>query len=219
MTRSSSAGLSSMFKLYLNPEQPPGSTAMRSPAVSGETFSSAMNFLTSTAAGSVTVRVMGLVRCVVAIAILQSRANLDSSCGQVNSLPRGCRPYATNARRLVGRRPVLPVQPRRRPVLQEPRQPKHGGVLSVREKRAVVAGRHVDGGDHVRCGHAARRDRPGGAQRDRGELAVVESAREWDADGVLLRPPVAVRPLGDVARVFGEPLRRPAGRVPAGLPG
>src|SRR5439155_994993 len=49
MTTSSSAGLSSMFKLYLKPEHPPGSTAMRSPAVSGDTFSSAMNFLTSTA--------------------------------------------------------------------------------------------------------------------------------------------------------------------------
>src|SRR2546425_4335989 len=59
MTRSSSAGLSSMLRLYLKPEHPPGSTAMRSPAVSGETFSSAMNFLTSTAACSVTVRVMG----------------------------------------------------------------------------------------------------------------------------------------------------------------
>src|SRR2546421_562564 len=86
MTMSSSAGLSSMFMLYLNPEHPPGSTAIRSPALSGETFSSAMNFLTSAAADSVTVRVMGLVCCVVAIAILQSRANLDSSFGQVNSL-------------------------------------------------------------------------------------------------------------------------------------
>src|SRR2546425_838807 len=56
MTMSSSAGLSSIFKLYLNPEHPPGSTAIRSPAVSGETFSSAMNFLTSTAAESVTAR-------------------------------------------------------------------------------------------------------------------------------------------------------------------
>src|SRR2546426_7627616 len=134
MTRSSSAGLSSMFRLYLKPEHPPGSTAMRSPAVSGETFSSAMNFLPSTAACSVTVRVMGLVRCVVAIAILQSGANLDGSCGQVNSLPRGCRHYAPNARRLGGRRPVLPVQHRRRLVLQESRQPEHGGVLSLRER-------------------------------------------------------------------------------------
>src|SRR6266508_3862632 len=186
MTTSSSAGLSSMLKLYLNPEQPPGSTAMRSPAVSGATFSSAMNFLTSTAAGSVTVRVMGLVCCVVAIAILQSGANLDSSCGQVNSLPRGCRHYAPNARRLGGCRAVLPVQHRRRSVLQEPRQPKHRGVLSLGKKRTLVAGGHVDGGDHVRRGHPARRDRPGGAQRNRGELAVVEPARERDAHRVFL---------------------------------
>src|SRR5216683_1207641 len=196
MTRSSSAGLSSMFRLYLKPEHPPGSTAMRSPAVSGDTFSSAMNFLTSTAACSVTVRVMGLVRCVVAIAILQSGANLDSSFGQVNSLPRGHRPYAPDARRLAGHRPVLPVQRRRRPVLQEPRQPEHDGVLSLREKRALVAGRHVDGGHYVRRGHAARRHRPGRAQRRRRELAVVEPlmsgmltvffyARLWRRAGVM----------------------------------
>src|SRR5256886_16383220 len=154
MTTSSSAGLSSMFKLYLKPEHPPGSTAIRTRAVSGDTFSPPMNFLPSTAACSVTVRVMGLVCCVVAIAILQSRANLDGSFGQVNSPPRGCRRYATNARRLVGRGPVLPVQHRRRPVLQEPRQPGHGGVLSLREERALVAGRHVDGGDHVQIGRA-----------------------------------------------------------------
>src|SRR2546430_13596615 len=34
------------------------------------------------------------------------------------------RHYAPNARRLGGRRPVLPVQHRRRPVLQESRQPE-----------------------------------------------------------------------------------------------
>src|SRR5258705_1467922 len=219
MTRSSSAGLSSMLKLYLNPEQPPGSTAMRSPAVSGETFSSAMNFLTSTAAGSVTVRVMGLVCCVVAIAILQSRANLDSSFGQVNSLPRGCRHYAPNARRLGGRRPLLPVQRRRRSVLQEPGQPEHYRVLSLREKRALVAGGHVDGGDHVRRGHAARRHRPGGAPRRRGELAVVEPAHERDADRVFLRTPVAPRRRNDRYRILGNPLRGSPGRIPAGLPG
>src|SRR5256885_14541577 len=155
-----------MFRLYLKPEPPPGSTAMRSPAVSGETFSSAMTFLPSTAACSVTVRVMGLVRCVVAIAILQSRANLDSSCGQVNSLPRGCRHYAPNARRLGGRRPVLPVQHRCRPVLQEPPQPEHGGGLCLREKPAVVAGGRVDGGDHGRRGPAPRPDRACRAGRE-----------------------------------------------------
>jgi len=44
---------------------------MRSPAVSGDHVLFRMNFLTSTAACSVTVR-YGLVRSVVAIAILQS---------------------------------------------------------------------------------------------------------------------------------------------------
>src|SRR5207248_11378421 len=87
---SSSAGLSSMLRLYLKPEHPPGSTPIRSPAVSGETFSSAMNLRTSTAAWSVRVSVMGALRCVVAIAILQSHANLESPGGPVNS--RSARP-------------------------------------------------------------------------------------------------------------------------------
>src|SRR6266496_1672463 len=196
-----------MFKLYLKPEHPPGSTAMRSPAVSGDTFSSAMNLRTSAAAFSVSVRVTGVVFCVVAIAILQSRANLDGSLVQVNSPPRGLPPHATYARRLVRRRSVLPVQYRGGPVLQAPRQPEHGGVLPLRQKRALVAGGHVDGGDHVRGGYAARRHRPRGAQRDRGELAVVEPARERDADGVLLRPPVATRRRDDRHRVLGDALR------------
>src|SRR6266849_1960310 len=44
-----------------------------------------MNLRTSAAAWSVSVRVIGVVCCVVAIAILQSRANLDSSVEPVNS--------------------------------------------------------------------------------------------------------------------------------------
>src|SRR6266480_2992560 len=74
-----------MFRLYLNPEQPPGITPTRSPAVSRGTFSSARNFFTSAAARSVRVRVTVVVCCVVAIAILLSRANLDSSFARVNS--------------------------------------------------------------------------------------------------------------------------------------
>ncbi len=42
-----------MLRLYLNPEQPPGSTETRSPAVSTGTCSAAMNFRTSSAALSV----------------------------------------------------------------------------------------------------------------------------------------------------------------------
>src|ERR1035437_3625631 len=50
---SSSAGWSSMRRLYLNPEQPPGCTLTRRPPTSGATFSASMNFLTSTAAAAV----------------------------------------------------------------------------------------------------------------------------------------------------------------------
>src|SRR5919198_2486797 len=58
-------------------------TPTRRPAVSGDTFSSAMNLRTSAAAVSVSVRVIGV--CVVAIAILQSHANLERPVAPVNS--------------------------------------------------------------------------------------------------------------------------------------
>src|SRR6266581_3644779 len=82
MTTSSAAGCSSMFKLYRKPEQPPGSTATRSPADSCDTFSSARNFLTSSPARSVSVRVTDF--CVVSITILQSGSNLEGSGEAVN---------------------------------------------------------------------------------------------------------------------------------------
>src|SRR5688500_12252620 len=50
VTKSSSRGRSSMLRLYLNPEHPPGSTLTRSPAVSTGTCSWVMNFTTSSAA-------------------------------------------------------------------------------------------------------------------------------------------------------------------------
>jgi hypothetical protein len=42
-----------MFRLYWKPEQPPGTTRTRSPEVSGNPSSLAMNFLISAAAVSV----------------------------------------------------------------------------------------------------------------------------------------------------------------------
>jgi hypothetical protein len=45
-----------MFRLYLNPEHPPGSTLTLRPALSTGTCSAPMNFLTSSAARSVIIR-------------------------------------------------------------------------------------------------------------------------------------------------------------------
>src|SRR5687768_12348967 len=52
-TWSSSRGRSSMFRLYLKPEHPPGSTLTRSPATAGSTCSASMNFSTSSTARGV----------------------------------------------------------------------------------------------------------------------------------------------------------------------
>ena len=68
---------------------------------------------------------------------------------------------------------------------------EHGGLLCFRQKRVVVVGGNLDGGDHV-CGrYAAGRDGTGLCQRSRGELAVVEFFAVGDDDGVLVREIVA----------------------------
>ena len=64
-------------------------------------------------------------------------------------------------------------------------------ILPLRPQRAVVAGRHVDGGDDFRRRHAAGGHRPGGAQRHRRQLAVVEHGRERHADRLSLFAAVA----------------------------
>ena len=67
---SSSSGCSSTFKPYLKPAQPPGNTETLNPAVSTETSSALMNFLTCATASSV--RLMSTVisgRCAVVIAL------------------------------------------------------------------------------------------------------------------------------------------------------
>src|SRR5512146_82488 len=66
-----------MFNAYLNPEHPPGITPTRRPAIAGSTFSSAMNFRTSTAARSVRVRVMDSGFWVVVMSIPPSANNLN----------------------------------------------------------------------------------------------------------------------------------------------
>src|SRR5690242_2879803 len=134
---SSSAGLSSMLKLYRNPEQPPGSTPTRRPAVSGDTCSSAMNFLTSAAALSVTVSVMGVAFCVVAMMyppIRQEVRLAEPACQPPACIPARRGPnwgasitessaHAPRLPRLVDHRPVLRLQRGGRSVLQGPRQP------------------------------------------------------------------------------------------------
>src|SRR6266571_1714056 len=83
MTTSSAAGSGSTLRLYLKPEQPPGSTATRSPTDSGAACSSARNLRTSSPARSVSVRVtVGF--CVVLITILLSGRNLEGSRNDVN---------------------------------------------------------------------------------------------------------------------------------------
>src|SRR5678815_4164902 len=52
---------------YLKPEQPPGNTLTRSPAVSTGTFSAAMNFCTSATAASERPRLKPVVACSVAL--------------------------------------------------------------------------------------------------------------------------------------------------------
>src|SRR5436190_18267637 len=134
---SSSAGLSSMLRLYLNPEQPPGSTPTRRPAVSGDTCSSAMNFLTSAAAWSVTVSVMRVAFCVVAMRyppIRQEVRQAEPTCQPPACIPAHrspnwgasiTEPYPHAARlpRLVDHLALLRVQRRGRSVLQAPGEP------------------------------------------------------------------------------------------------
>src|SRR5882762_8061498 len=119
MTRSSVAGSGSTLRLYLKPEQPPGSTATRNPTVSGVACSSVKNLRTSSPARSVRVSVI-VGFCVVLITILLSGRNLEGSRNDVNgglapalALATGAPPigaHATHLRRLADHRAVLRVQ-------------------------------------------------------------------------------------------------------------
>src|ERR1043165_9812550 len=55
--KSPSRDCSSMLRLYWKPEQPPGTTRTRSPALCGKSSSPVINFLISVAADSVTLSV------------------------------------------------------------------------------------------------------------------------------------------------------------------
>src|SRR6185503_19125860 len=156
MTTSSVAGSGSTLRLYLKPEQPPGSTATRRPTVSGAACSSAKNLRTSSPARSVSVSVtVGF--CVVLITILLSGRNLEGSRNDVNGAaclgarrPPNWSPYDPHLRRLADHRALLRVQHRDRVLLQSARGQEHHGVLPLGSQRAVVAGGHLHGRDDVR---------------------------------------------------------------------
>ena len=120
--------------------------------------------------------------------------------------------------RLGDHRPLLRLRRGHRPGAVEP-----GGALPVRLLRggavaAVVAGRHLHGGHHLRRGYAAGRDGDGRAARRGGELALVEHGDERDPHRVLLRAAVAARRRDHRRRVHRAALRRQAGGAPARLP-
>ena len=125
---------------------------------------------------------------------------------------------ATHVRRLAGSRPLLPFQPRHRLLLQVPRRQKRQRVFPLRTQRALVAGRHIHGGHHLRRRHAAGGHRHGGGGRHRGQLAVVEFHRQRHAHRLLLRPPVAALRRDDRYRIFRNPLLRQTRRFSARLP-
>ena len=110
-----------------------------------------------------------------------------------------------------------------RAVVLGARRAQRQRILSHRPQPAVVAGRHVDGGDDVRRRHAARGRRSRRPERHRRQLDLVERRVRQHADGVLLRAPVAPRRHSHRRRVRRAPLRGPAGgdsaRLPRDLPG
>src|SRR2546426_1138939 len=123
-----------MLRLYLNPEQPPGSTPTRRPAVSGDTCSSAMNLRTSAAALSVSVRAIGVAFCVVAMIYPPMReqvSHVGPACQPPACVPArrshnwgasttGSHPHAPRLPRLVDHRAVLRLQRGGRSVLRAP---------------------------------------------------------------------------------------------------
>ena len=125
---------------------------------------------------------------------------------------------ATHLRRLGRGRALLPVQPRRRLLLQVARAVERRRILPLRPQRPVVAGRDLHGRDHLRRRYAAGGHRNGRGQRDRRQLAVVVLRLERHADGVLLRAPVAALGRHDRRRIRRDPLLRKARGLPARIP-
>src|SRR5215472_5603648 len=101
------------------------------------------------------------------------------------------RDYAPEFDGLVGDSWIPADQPGDRNVLSPPRRWEHGGILRLRARRLLVAGRHFDGGHDLCRGYASlcqRRDRHPGHRR---QLDLVELMPERLADSVLLRPLLA----------------------------
>ena len=106
-------------------------------------------------------------------------------------------------------------------VLRPARRQEHLGVLRVGPRRAVVAGRPVDGGHHVQQRHAQPRHRHRAAERRRRQLGVVGVRADRRVDRVLLRADVAALRRADRSRVLRDPLlgqgRRRRARLSRGL--
>src|SRR5512139_1509112 len=108
-TMSSSTEFSSMFRLYLNPLQPPGRTATRRPAVAAGTSSALMNLRISPAAASVRVMAMPVSCCVLLIIWLPVQG---SRCGPAERLHNRTG-MSTNRTLCDGDRPVRRHAPER----------------------------------------------------------------------------------------------------------
>ena len=127
-------------------------------------------------------------------------------------------PHAADHPRL-GHRPRLP-----RPVVRARHLPdapgrlQHHRVLHLGPRRAVVADRRLDGGDHLQHRHAEPRHQPRARARRGQQLGVVGVPAHRHEHGVLLRAHVAALGRADRSRVLRDPLLGQAGRARARLP-
>ena len=104
-----------------------------------------------------------------------------------------------------------------RPDLHPPGQRVVGRVFRRRACAPLVAGRDLDGRDHLRRGYAARRRGAGLQVRGGRQLALVERRDLGNPDRVLLRPALAARRRPHRSRIRRDPLWREAGGRPAGV--
>ena len=105
-----------------------------------------------------------------------------------------------------------------RSFVHQARRPQSRAIFPVGPQAALVAARHLDGGDHLFDRYAQSRDGFGPHRRRQHELAVVGLPHHRHADGVLLRQ--AVAPVGRAHRhqFLRAALFGCAGRLPARLP-
>ena len=100
-----------------------------------------------------------------------------------------------------------------RPLLPPPLRQERGRLLSLRTQRELVAGRHLDGRDHLRRRHSAGRHRPGLLTGHRRQLALVVVPALRDDDRLPLRASVAALRPAHRRAVCRDALLRQARRV------